>query len=193
MKAGGPSAPVDEFRLRLRWSASTIVLHWLSAIVIMILLGLGWFMVHGDIGAATKFDLFQFHKSLGFLSLVILSLRLAARFAQPAPRKPPTMPHWEQRLAGLTHAALYLLLLTQVMSGWLLASAATIVIPMRFFGLFVIPAVVRPNGVLEVDMAILHYVVSRLLLGLVVVHVAAALKHHFIDRDEVLKRMFRFR
>ena len=83
-----------------RWSRSTIALHWLSAALILVLLGLGWFMVHGDIKASTKFDLYQLHKSLGFLSLALLLLRLGARLARPSPAAPPAMPFWERRLAA---------------------------------------------------------------------------------------------
>jgi cytochrome b561 len=193
MKTGTGSAPTDDPGFPPRWGASTIVLHWLSAGLIISLLALGWLMVHGDLNAATTFDLFQFHKSLGFLSFAFLLLRLGMRFAHPMPQKPPTMPRWERNLAGLTHATFYLLLLVAVMSGWLLASAAIIVIPMRFFGLLEIPALVGPDAALEAKMAFLHYAVSRLLIGLIALHAAAALKHHFIDRDDVLRRMITFR
>ena len=77
--AGGACSP-------RRWGASTIALHWLSAVLVLILLGLGWFMVHGDLEAPTKFDLYQLHKSLGFLSLALLLLRLGARLPAVAAR-----------------------------------------------------------------------------------------------------------
>jgi cytochrome b561 len=99
------------------------------------------------------------------------------------------MGEWERRLAGLAHAALYALLLIAALSGWLRVSSAIIPIPTRFFDLFVIPNLVGVDGALSDDMALLHYVVSRLLIGLLVLHVAAAVKHHLIDRDDVLVRM----
>lgn len=193
MNAYEGSAPTHGGGSSQRWSASTITLHWLSAALILVLLGLGWFMVHGDIKASTKFDLYQLHKSLGFLSLALLLLRLGARLLQPSPQAPPTMPHWERRLAGLTHATVYVLLLAAVLSGWVLASAAIVSIPTRFFDLFVIPNLVGADAALSTNMSFLHYVVSRLLIGLLVLHVAAALKHHFIDRDDILLRMTRLR
>jgi cytochrome b561 len=176
-----------------RWSAPTIALHWLSAALILVLLGLGWFMVHGDINAGEKFDLYQLHKSLGFLSIGLLLLRLGARFAKAAPQLPAAMPGWERRLAGLTHVTFYLLLLIAALSGWLLVSAAIIAIPTRFFDLFVIPNLVGADAALQADMTFLHYVVSRLLIALVALHVAAALKHHFVDRDNILRRMIGWR
>jgi len=182
ISAGGSRSP-------RRWGASTIALHWLSAVLVLILLGLGWFMVHGDLEAPTKFDLYQLHKSLGFLSLALLLLRLGARFAEPSPPAPPTMRDWERRLAGLTHAALYALLLIAALSGWLRVSSAIIAIPSRFFGLFVIPNLVGADAALSADMALLHYIVSRLIIALLILHIAAALKHHLVDRDDILARM----
>jgi cytochrome b561 len=99
------------------------------------------------------------------------------------------MDQWERRLAGLAHFALYALLLIAALSGWMRVSSAIIPIPSRFFDLFVIPNLVGLDAAFSDDMALLHYVVSRLLIGLLVLHVAAALKHHFVDRDDVLVRM----
>jgi len=126
------SAPAATKAAPQRWSAATIALHWLSAVLILILLGLGWLMVHGDLEASTKFDLYQLHKSLGFLGLALLALRLGARLVQASPPAPPAMPPWEHRLAGLAHVAFYLLLLAAALTGWLLVSAAIVAIPTRF-------------------------------------------------------------
>jgi cytochrome b561 len=184
----GPTS-ADGSRSPQRWGASTIALHWLSAVLALVLLGLGWFMVHGDLEAPTKFDLFQLHKSLGFLSLALLLARLGARFAEPSPPAPPTMGDWERRLARLTHTALYALLLSAALSGWLRVSSAIVAIPSRFFGLFVIPNLVGADAALSADMALSHYIVSRLIIGLLILHIAAALKHHLVDRDDILVRM----
>ena len=103
------------------------------------------------------------------------------------------MPPWARRLAGLAHAAFYGLLLAASLTGWLLVSAAVIAIPTRFFDLFVIPnllpSLTRADASLSAAMAFWHYVIARLILGLLVLHVAAALKHHFVDRNDVLTRM----
>ncbi len=189
MSANEAPKLADVGRRWRRWGASTIALHWLSAGLVLVLLALGWFMVHGDLEASTKFDLYQLHKSLGFLSLALLVLRFGARAAERSPPAPPAMGHWERRLAGLAHGALYALLLITALSGWLRVSSAIIPIPSRFFDLFVIPNLVGPDAAFSDDMALLHYVASRLLIGLLVLHVAAALKHHFIDRDDVLSQM----
>ena len=189
MSADDSAKLADGARPRRRWGASTIALHWLSAVLVIVLLTLGWFMVHGDIEASTKFDLYQLHKSLGFLSLALLLLRFGARLAERSPPAPPLMRAWERRAAGLAHIAFYALLLIAALSGWLRVSSAIIPIPSRFFDLFVIPNPVGPDAAFSDSMALLHYVVSRLLIGLLVLHVAAALKHHLVDRDDVLVRM----
>jgi cytochrome b561 len=175
------------------WSKATVALHWLSAVLVIALLGLGWLMVHADLKASTKFDLYQQHKSLGFLSLALLLARLAARLAARAPPAPSGMARWERRLARLAHAAFYALLFAASLSGWLLVSAAIIPIPTRLFDLLVIPNLVGVDAALAAGMTIVHIVVSRLLIVLLLVHVGAAIKHHFIDRDEVLARMIRLR
>lgn len=177
-----------------RWSAATVALHWLSAVLVIALIGLGWFMVHSDSGAAAKFDLYQLHKSLGFVSLALLLARLAARILRTSPPPPVAMPPpWRRRLAGSAHAAFYVLLLAAALSGWLLVSAALIPIPTRFFDLFVVPNLVNIDAGLASRLILVHSALSRLILVLLIVHVAAALKHHFIDRDDVLARMVRLR
>ena len=102
---------------------------------------------------------------------------------------PAAMPDWEQRLAALTHVAFYVLLAVAAFSGWLLVSAAIIAIPTRFFNLFVIPNLGHADATLQANMTLAHYVVSRLLMALVALHVVAALKHHFLDRDDIMRRM----
>jgi cytochrome b561 len=189
MNADDSAMPVDGEHPPRRWGASTIALHWLSAALVIVLLALGWFMVHGDLGASTTFDLYQLHKSLGFLSLALLLLRFGARLAERSPLAPPLMAAWERRLAGLAHLSLYALMLGAALSGWLRVSSAIIPIPTRFFDLFVIPNLVGPDLAFSDGMAFLHTIVSRLLIALLILHIAAALKHHLVDRDDVLVRM----
>ena len=171
-----------------RWSPATIALHWLSALLILGLLALGWVMVHAIDDAASRFDLYQLHKSLGFVALALLLARLAARLASPAPAG-LAMPAWEQRAASAMHWTLLLLTAIAALSGWLLASAAIIPIPTRFFDLFVIPNIAGANPRLAEQMTLLHYVATRLMMVLVALHIGAALKHHFVNRDAALRRI----
>jgi cytochrome b561 len=172
----------------LRWSPATVLLHWLSALVVIGLLALGWVMVHAIDDAALRFDLYQWHKSFGFVALILLLARVLARMAARAPAA-LAMPAWERRAASAMHWALYILTLIAVLSGWLLASAAVIPIPTRFFGLFVIPNIAATDPALAEQMTLLHYLATRLMMALAALHIAAALKHHFVNRDEALRRM----
>jgi cytochrome b561 len=186
---GADTPPAAAGAREPRWGVATIILHWLSALLILALLGLGWFMVHGGLRAPTQFDLYQLHKSLGFLSLALLLLRFGARLAEPAPPAPAATRGWERVSARLAHLTFYGLLIGAVLSGWLRVSSALIPVPSQFFGLFAIPNLTGADAAFSGQMALVHYVVSRLIVALLVLHVAAALKHHFIDRDEILTRM----
>ena len=85
------------------------------------------------------------------------------------------------------------MLLAAALSGWLVVSAAIIPVPTRFFDLFVIPNIAGVDAAWEQAATVIHYATSRLVMALTIVHVAAALKHHFVDRDDVLARMVRLR
>jgi cytochrome b561 len=170
-----------------RWPTPLVALHWLAAVLILELLIHGWIMVHGSLGAATAFGLYQTHKSLGFVALAVTAARLALRFGGEAP--PPLGPPWERRLARLVQAALYAFALGSAASGWLVVSASPLPIPTRFFDLFVIPDIARPDARLFAAAALTHAAVAWSVLGLVAIHAAGALKHHFLDRDDALTRM----
>jgi len=171
-----------------RWSGLAIALHWLAGALILELIAHGFVMVHAPLGAATAFDLYQSHKSLGFVALALTGARLAVRLGSTAPAPPPS-PRWERRLAALVQAALYALTLVAVLAGWLLVSTSPLPIPTRFFDLFAIPDIARPDAALFAAATLTHEVTAWAIAGLVALHVAGALKHHWLDRDDVLSRM----
>ena len=113
--------------------------------------------------------------------------RLAWRLFHSAPPLPATMRPWERHVAGIAHALLYLLMLAVPISGWIMSSAAGI--PVVYFGVLQLPDLVEKNKALFELMKIVHYAFNKTLLALVLLHVAAALKHHYVDRDDVLTRM----
>lgn len=165
-----------------------IALHWLAGALILELLAHGWIMVHGSLSAATTFDLYQSHKSLGFVVLALTAARLAARFASASPA-PAASPPWERLLAALVQGALYALTIGAIFAGWLLVSTSPLPIPTRFFDLFVVPDIALPNAVLFAAATLAHKLAAWSIPGLVALHLAGALKHHFVDRDDVLTRM----
>jgi cytochrome b561 len=171
-----------------RWSGLMIALHWAGAAIILALLAIGWTMVYGGLDAASTFDLYQQHKSLGFVALALTAARLAARLASPSPPAPVSA-RWEQALAALTQAALYLLTVAAIVSGWLDVSSSPLPVPTRFFNLFVIPNIAAPNLTLYETAAWAHRAAVWSIAALVALHVAGALKHHFLNRDDVLRRM----
>ncbi len=172
-----------------RWSGATILLHWLSAALIFALLALGWFMVHANLAAATKFDLYQWHKSLGFVSLALLLARLSARAHTRSPPTLASISPWERYAAALTHRTLYALTFASAVSGWVLVSAAIIAIPTRFFGWFVIPNLGGPDPAIFAIANSAHFALAILFASLIALHIAAALKHRFWDRDTVMASM----
>jgi cytochrome b561 len=171
-----------------RWNGLIISLHWAAAAVILALLALGWVMVHGGLESAATFDLYQWHKSLGFAALALTAPRLAARLASASPPA-PISPRWEQRLAAITQGSLYVLTIGAILSGWLVVSASPLPVPTRFFDLFVIPNIAPPDPSLFADAALAHKLAAWAIAFLIGLHVAGALKHHFVNGDDVLKRM----
>jgi cytochrome b561 len=171
-----------------RWSAFVIALHWLAAALIIELIVHGWIMVHARLGAATTFDLYQWHKSLGFTVLAITVARLVARLALAAPAAPVSA-RWELWLAEFVQGSLYSLTVAAILAGWLVVSTSPLPIPTRFFNLFVIPNIARPDGALFAAAVLAHKLFAWAIAALVALHVAGVLKHHFVDRDDVLKRM----
>jgi cytochrome b561 len=172
-----------------RWNPVVAFLHWLGAALMIAMLALGWWMTHGEGDAARRFDLYQTHKSLGFLALALVVARLAARLATHAPAPLLAMRPWERRAAGLAHSALYGLTLIVAVSGWLVVSSAIVAIPSRFFDLFVVPVIPGVGPACFAAASTLHALAAWLLAGLIVLHLVAAAKHALDDRDAVMSRM----
>ena len=170
-----------------RWSPPAIALHWLAGALVLELVAHGLVMVHASLTAATAFGLYQWHKSIGFVVLALTAARLLLRFAGERP--PPLGARRERGFARLVQAALYALTLGAVASGWLVVSTSPLPVPTRFFGLFVIPDIARPDAKLFGAAAVAHQIAAWAIVGLAALHVAGALKHHVFDRDDALTRM----
>ena len=170
------------------WGAPARLLHWLIAALVFAQIGLGWAAVSWRL-SPTKLDLFVWHKSIGMLILALMFVRLAWRLANPAPTLPPGMSPLERRAARASHFLLYLLLLLLPATGWVLTSAANV--PFRIFWLVPLPAIVAPDERVADAAALAHFVLVVALALLTLVHVAAALRHHFVSHDDVLVRMLR--
>jgi cytochrome b561 len=165
-----------------------IALHWLCVFLLLVLLAVGWLMVYAQYDAAARFDMYQLHKSLGFLALPLFLVRGIVRAMTTSPRLAP-MGAWERRSAKAAHLGLYLLSLISIISGWLVVSSAIVAVPSRFFDLFAIPNIPGVSVAQFGYAQSLHFMSVWSLAALVFLHACAALKHHFVDGDAALSRM----
>jgi cytochrome b561 len=169
-----------------RWGHFAQLLHWTIAVLIIGLAIVGLTM--DDLpNTPTKVKVFALHKSTGLTVLALVLLRLAWRFIDRRPPLPPGMPAWERLLAGTTHGLLYVAMLVMPLSGWLYNSASNF--PLRWYGLFRIPPLAGPDKELKHLAHEIHETTFYVLALLFALHLAGALKHHFIDKDPTLARM----
>jgi cytochrome b561 len=168
-----------------RYTRTAAALHWLLGAAITANFALGAYM-HELPLTPTRLELFNFHKWAGITILALSALRLLWRLAH-APPPPLPMPALQLRLAQAVHAALYLLFFAVPLAGWAYSSAAGF--PVVVFGMLPLPDFVAPDRALAETLKGLHQTLALLLGALVVGHVAAALKHHWLDRDGLLARM----
>lgn len=171
------------------WGPAAKFFHWSTALLIIVMFGLGWLAVSYPM-SPTKIQLFNWHKSLGLFILAWVLLRLAWRATHRAPALPAGMSRIERWAARLSHAFLYLLMLAMPASGWVINSAADF--PLKWFGLFRVPALVEPDKQLQDAAETIHFTLFWTLLAVVVLHAAAALHHHYVRKDDVLRRMLPF-
>lgn len=169
-----------------RWGSASITVHWLTFLLVLANGGIGLLM--GDLPRSlTKLQVFALHKSLGITVLALTALRLLWRLASKAPLALPDAPRWQVRLAALTHLALYLLLLAVPLSGWYYNSLAGS--PLQWFTLFNLPALAATDLAAKHSAKDVHELLFYVLSGVVLVHAAAALGHHYLWRDRTLLRM----
>ena len=179
-----------------RYGAVAMTLHWLMAAMILFMLGLGLFMTSLDETDPRTFPLFQLHKSIGLTILMLAIARLGWRLGKPVPALPATVRSWERSGSRVVHALLYVLMFAIPLMGWATVSAAALAVPTVWFGLFEWPHIPfladlprAQKRVIDGQLATTHAILALSMLALVVLHAVAALKHHFKDRDDVLKRM----
>lgn len=137
-----------------------------------------------------KFEMVTRHKSLGMLILALALVRIAWKAVNKGHPVPVTMPRPQKIAAAAGHGLLYLLVLAQPISGWMMSSAANY--PVTFFGLFQFPAIVAPNEGMHETYEELHEFLFSTIVVIAVVHVLAALYHHFVQKDDTLRRMLPF-
>lgn len=169
-----------------RYTRTAISLHWLMALGLIGTFALGFYMPDLPL-SPTKLKLFSWHKWAGVTLFVLVLLRLGWRLPHPAPPLPATIPTLSRVASHVVHWLLYALMIAIPLSGWLMSSAKGF--QTSWFGVLPLPDLLPKDAALGDRLKDLHEVLNYTLLGLVIIHTGAALKHHFIDRDDVLTRM----
>lgn len=165
------------------YSSVSIALHWIIAFMIVGSMTSGILSNYVDEAAAA--EIMTTHKPAGLTILALSLIRLGWRLAHPVPQLPPSTPGWNALIARASHAGLYLLMVGVPLAGWVAASRRG---GFSYFGLFDVPALPVPES-LAVAAADVHAALAIAMLGLVALHIAGALKHHSLNRDDVLLRM----
>ena len=169
-----------------RYTPAAIALHWIVGLLIIGNLCFGLYLVGLPL-SPQKLRMFSYHKWIGATILLLAAARLAWRLRHPAPALPATMPAWEKRAANVSHVLLYLLFFAAPLSGWLMSSALGF--QTVYLGVIPIPDLLSKDKELGEALKVVHRSINYAMAALIVVHVAAALKHHFRDNDDVLLRM----
>lgn len=187
-----PAAASAEQRVGLRNTAQgygvvAIALHWLVAVVVLGLFVLGVWMT-----GLTYYDVWykrapDIHKSIGILLFFVMIVRVVWRAANAVPNDEPGIGRLQRRVAHGVHRLLYVLLFALMISGYFISTADGK--PIQVFGLFAVPATVSDIPNQEDIAGAVHWYLALILIAIACLHAAAALKHHFIDRDRTLKKM----
>ena len=176
------------------YSLPVRILHWLMALIMISMILAGLWMVQGPWDGkypASRSWFYDYHRSMGFVLLVLTIIRLLAyRFTTPPSPLPASIPHWQQMAAELTHLGLYGALIIHPILGWY-ATNAWGVKKINIFGLFDLPSIAEKNRPLGDFLLEIHSYIGFAIAALVLLHIAAALKHLLIDKDNVFKRMLK--
>ncbi|MCB1680607.1 MAG: cytochrome b [Alphaproteobacteria bacterium] len=170
------------------YGAVSLLLHWLAALMVLVMLGLGWGREFAP--GEWKPIMVDLHKSTGMAVLLLMLFRLFWRFYTKPPLLPEDMPFKFRLAARITHGLLYFFLFALPVSGWLMISAMGR--EPSLYGLVSFPALMEKDRALVPLFRNFHSLTAYVLAGLVVVHVSAALAHHFIFKDRILSRMMPF-
>ena len=172
------------------WGWLTRALHWLIALAVLGMLAAGLYA--GSLDTSTPagdlryYAVIDVHKSFGLTILMLMAFRLVWRLAERTPTLSPMVPTWEKILARTSQVLLYLGLFLLPVTGWLWASAYGE--PVRFFG-FKLPGLVHLTGPDATLAHHIHIITAFVLMAIVGLHVLGALKNHFVDRNDVLRKM----
>jgi len=171
---------------KVRYTSIAIILHWVMALLIFVTWSIAIAIDDMPLSPARITGL-SWHKWLGVTIFFLVILRLLWRAIHPAPPLKVQMPAWQEMVMQLTHFTLYLLMVAIPVIGWLMSSAKGYTV--NYFGLFELPDLVDKDKALGDQLKLIHELLANGLMVLVGLHILAALKHQFIDKDGLLGRM----
>jgi cytochrome b561 len=169
-----------------RYTRPAIAMHWAIAILIITNLSLGLYIT-GISLSPQKLKYLSWHKWIGVTVFLLAAMRLLWRLGHRPPLLPAGMSHWERRTAEVTHKLLYVLFFAAPLTGWLFSSAAGF--QTVYLGVLPLPDLLAKDKELSTVLRLAHQWINYTMAAMVLLHAAAALKHHFIDHDDVLRRM----
>lgn len=172
-----------------KWGSVAKALHWLVVLLVIGQFALASIAEDLPLGMQ-KIALLARHKSLGITILALAAARVPWRLLNPTPAPPAHSKTWERRLAGSVHVGLYASLFLLPLSGWMMSSARNF--PVSWFGLVTLPDLVGADPRRYELLHDVHEALATLLLAFAAAHVVGALRHHFLQKDDVLRRMLPF-
>ncbi|HEY0338737.1 MAG TPA: cytochrome b [Burkholderiales bacterium] len=169
-----------------RYGYTPAVLHWVLALVVLVLYGLGWYMVTIPKGTPPVAYFYNLHKSIGIVAALPLVLLIGWRMTHIPPRFPNTLPQWEARAAHINHVLFYVCLVVLVASGFIESNFTRFGI--KFFG-YPLPVLGWEDRTIYRFFNRLHVYTSHFFVVLIAIHIGAAFKHLLVNRDQVFQRM----
>jgi len=170
-----------------RFGLIAILIHWLMAFMLIFMVTLGLYMVRLPV-SVQKLKFFGWHKEWGIVVFMLVIVRLMWRWFNSLPSL-HQLPRWERVSARGVHIAFYIFMVLIPVSGWLITSFAGL--PVSFFGWFLLPNLGAPNPALQLFFEQVHQWLAYALIFAFCLHVGAALKHYFINKDDIMQRMLK--
>jgi cytochrome b561 len=176
------------FNSTTAWGWPAKALHWIGAAIIVLLLVHGWWMTHLT-PRPDRLANYAWHSALGYDLLALVILRLLWRWLNPVPELPADLKRWERIAAHVGHVSLYVLMLVVSLTGWVVATTFRTPMTKDVFGIDVPPIVTVVDRSVRQWFEESHMILAYVLAAVVLVHVVGALRHHFVKRNDVLRRM----
>lgn len=164
------------------------VLHWVTAILVLATIPAGIVMVQEGLARPLQDTLFIFHKNVGVVIFLLVLIRLAVRLVSPPPPLPGTIPEWQRRAAGVSHAMLYILLVVMAVSGYVRVRAGGF--PVEALDAMGVPKLIAKSESVEDTAQTIHLTTRFILVAFILLHIGAALHHTFFRRDGIFFRMW---